>query len=95
MSLLSKREKAKHRLDMSVKTLLETHDIDGKIKAPHKREWDKANAISAKNQLYKLERELSKIKNHAGHPKVEMYARLMLVFRPELKCEVEELVTFT
>ena len=51
------------------------------------------NAKKARRNLYKLERELSKIKNHAPSAKLELIARLMIIFKPETRKEIEAIVT--
>lgn len=94
MSLLEDRSRARMTLDNSVKNLMSMYKINGKFKTPKYNRACTDRVITARKQLYKIDKELCGI-NHAGHPKVEMYAKLMLIFKPELKKQIEDIVTIT
>lgn len=94
MSLLKDRNTAKRRLESCVESFLASRDSMGKRKTKKVLKLDKKRAIKARDDLYKIERELCNI-NHAMNPKIEMLAKVWLIFQPEHKDEVKELFDFT
>lgn len=104
MSLLTDRMKAQSKLDNAVKALLELSDWDNKYHShPYKRLLQsgvyinlcKYRAKKAHQQLKIIDCKLNKIKDNAISPELELLARLMIIFKPELKNEIEAIITFT
>jgi len=95
MSLLRDRAIAMRKLEKATEDLLHVVDFVGKRRAPHYVQQVKDNAIAARRNFDRIQKKLHTINNHAFSPRLELIARLMIIFRPEIKKEIEEIVTFT
>lgn len=95
MSLLRDREIARRRLEIAVKNLLDCQNLSVSTKAPNYLSLCKRRVKFAKKRFYAIEKKLSKVHNHAMSPQLEFIAKLMVIFKPELKNDIESVVTFT
>ena len=94
-SLLKQRDMAMRRLDRAVKNLEDCLNFSMNVRAPAYVRACKRRAKYAKNRYNAIERKLFKINNHAITPRLEFLAKLMVIFKPEIKEEIEKIVTFT
>jgi len=95
MSLLKQRDMAMRKLDRAVKNLEDCLNFSVNLRAPSYVAQCKKNVISAKRRYNDIDRKLCKINNHAVTPQLEFLARLMCIFKPKIKAEIEKIVTFT
>lgn len=92
LTLLQQRDRARNHLESSVKNLLSISKQQRNTKYECLCIYREKRA---RKRLEKIDKKLLKIERHCGHSKVELYARLIIIFKPELKKEVEELITFS
>jgi len=95
MSLLKDRDVAIRRLDRATKNLLDCQNFAVNLRSPVYVDHCKKNAKSAKKRLQIIERKLLKKHKHALTPRLEFIAKLMVIFKPEIKEEIDKIITFT
>ena len=92
-SLLQQRDRARNHLDASVKNLMDLQ-LSG-LKNTRYADLCKYRAKRAKKRLALVEKKLLSFTSHCDNSRVELYATLALIFKPELREEIEEIITFT